>query len=512
MRRLFCYFRTMKILSAQQIRAADKYTIENEPIASIDLMERAATRCYEKIVELFPNEQNYHVICGTGNNGGDGLVIARLLHQAGKQVTVQIVRFSAGESIDFKTNFTRVRELGINYKEIQEQVDLALHGGVIIDALLGSGVTRCAAGILAEVIHQLNQHRSACPIISVDFPSGLFDSNNTAVNRSCAVEAHYTITFQVPKLAFLLADNHKNVGEWSVLNIGLNPEYIKELKTPFETVEKPDIKKILHERSPFSHKGTYGHAALVGGSMGKMGAIILASKACLRSGVGLLSVLSPSCGYEILQTSIPEAMTLPGMGLEYLTGDPDLNSFDAVGIGPGMGTNSDSASFLLSAIKSVQKPVVLDADALNILSVNNEIWKYVPEGSVLTPHPKEFERLFGSTKSSFEQLQLARKKAKEHRVIIVLKGRYTATVCGDKVVFNTTGNPGMATGGSGDVLTGIITSLLAQEYPPHEAAKLGVYLHGLAGDLASNEISEEAMMASDLIDHLGDAFKSLHQE
>lgn len=495
----------MKILSVDQIRAADAYTIAHEPIPSHDLMERAGKRCFEKIIDLFPNEQCFTIFCGTGNNGGDGLVIARLLQIAGKDVYVNIIRFSPNESDDFTVNFQRLLELNVAFQDITEVGNLKLQDGVIIDALLGSGVTRKASGLLAETIAVVNSCKS--PIIAIDFPSGIFGAKNTNDNRRVAIKATMTLTFQVPKLPFFFPENYENIGDWYVLDIGLLPDFINRQETDFEMIERS-----IHQRKAFDHKGTFGHALLIGGSFGKIGALILSSEACLRSGVGLLTAFTPSCGYEILQERIPEAMVLTSEGQNELSGEIPALKYSAIGVGPGIGTLPSTQLFVDALLKGSDKPLVLDADALNIIAQNSWLNR-IPKGSVLTPHPKEFERLFGQTGSSEERIELLKMKAKTLQLTILLKGRYTAIATPDgKVFFNTTGNPGMGTAGSGDVLTGIITGLIAQGYSPADASILGVHLHGLAGDLATNELGAEAVIASDIISHIGPAYKILHHE
>jgi NAD(P)H-hydrate epimerase len=500
----------MKILRVDQIRAADAYTIAHEPIASHELMERAGKRCFEKIMDLFPNEPCFTIYCGTGNNGGDGLVIARLLSNAEKDVFVNIVRFSPNESDDFAINFQRLLELDVTIQDITEVGDLKLQNGVIIDALLGSGVTRKAEGLLAEAISFINSSNK--PTVAIDFPSGIFGKDNTPENRAVAVKASITLTFQVPKLPFFLAENCENIGDWYLLDIGLHHDFIANQSTDFEMIDRGIIHGLIHKRSPFDHKGTFGHALLVGGSHGKVGAIVLSAEACLRSGAGLLTVFAPSCGYEILQERIPEAMVLTSEGQNELSGEIPALKYSAIGVGPGIGTSPTTQHFIEALLKGANQPLVIDADALNIIAENSWL-DLIPKGSVLTPHPKEFERLFGQTGSSEERVELLRIKAKALQLIILLKGRYTAIATPDgKVFFNTTGNPGMGTAGSGDVLTGIITGLIAQDYTPEHATMLGVHLHGLAGDLATESLSEECVIASDIISHLADAFKRIHQE
>ena len=502
------------ILDAEQIRAADRYTIENEPISSYDLMERAGRACFEKITVLFPNENSYTVVCGTGNNGGDGLVIARLLHETGKNISVYIVRFSKNQTPDFETTLNKLIETGVVPADIESSISFDGVSGIIIDALLGTGVSRPASGLLASVIKEINALNQ--PIISIDLPSGMFDSGNTKENRASAIKAHTTLTFQVPKLAFLMPENEAQMGDWHVLDIGLDLSFIDQDQKVFRTMEEESIKKTVRVRSPFTHKGTYGHAFIISGSLGKMGACILTSKACLRTGAGLVTAFVPKCGYDIIQSGVPEVMAICASNDDFIAGelkDVSTEQFSAIGIGPGIGTKDETATFLKQVLSKTNSPVVLDADALNIIAKDPGLWGLVPKSSIITPHPKEFERLFGKTSSRFKAIMLAQKNAIKKNIYVVLKGRYTAIHCPDgSVFFNTSGNPGMATAGSGDVLTGIITSLLAQQYSPKEASLLGVYLHGYSGDLVKERIGMEALIASDIIDEISNAFKSIYPE
>lgn len=509
---IFCI---MKILSVDQIRAADAYTITHEPIGSVDLMERAAQQCFYKILELFPEKQIFHVFCGTGNNGGDGLAIARLLHLEGKNVSVTVVRFSPNESPDFSINFHRLLELKIPVVEIVpggpfNPFSVPIQDSLVIDALLGSGVTRRAEGLLASVISIINH--SKIPVVAIDLPSGMFGEKNTDENRKVAIKAKVTLCFQLPKLLFFLSENYNNVGDWYILNIGLNSKFIEAQPTDFEMIDQAMIHSIIHTRNPFDHKGSYGHALIIAGSFGKMGAAVLASEACLRSGAGLLSVFSPKCGYEILQERIPEAMVITATSEKAISGEvPSLN-YDSIGVGPGLATDEPTQNFIVDLVTLASKSLVIDADAINILSLRPELMTRLPVGSILTPHPKEFERLFGPTIDSETKIRLQQTKSLELGLVIVLKGRYTSISTPEgKTYFNTTGNPGMGTGGSGDVLTGILTGLMAQGYSSSEAAILGVHVHGLAGDLAAAASSEEAMIASDITAHLGNAFTLLHE-
>jgi NAD(P)H-hydrate epimerase len=378
----------------------------------------------------------------------------------------------------------------------------------LIDAVLGSGLSRPTEGVFAQVISCINQMDAIR--VAVDIPSGLFADSPSSGE---IVNAHHTVTFQLPKLAFLFPENHKWVGRWHLVDVGLSKEFIKTATASNYFVTEKSIKKIIRPRDQFSHKGTYGHALLISGSYGKMGACILAAKAALRSGVGLLTVHVPTSGYSIIQTSAPEAMASIDVSENYFSSAPENLNYSSIGVGPGLGTNSETVIALAKVLKKFKKPMVIDADALNMLSLNQELLELIPEECILTPHPKEFERMAGNWATDFERLELLRSFSMKLKSIIVLKGANTSIACPDgNVFFNSTGNPGMAKGGSGDVLTGILTALLAQGYSSQDSALLGVYLHGLAGDLAANEFGMNSLTATDLISWIPHSFKKISRQ
>jgi hydroxyethylthiazole kinase-like uncharacterized protein yjeF len=500
----------MKILSAEEIRAWDQYTIQHEPIASVDLMERAAAACVIWLEQNGYTDKNFTVFCGKGNNGGDGLAIVRMLLVRKCSVTVHILEFGHKGTDDFQQNLARLHKLpGLDIKFIQSKEHLHEldKDDIVIDALFGSGLNRSLEGVTAELVSHINQ--SGCTIISIDIPSGLFTDRSSKGN--IIIKADHTLSFQCFKPAFLVAENAAFVGEVHILDIGLHPDYYSSVDTKYELTDRPTILSLYKSRNRFSHKGHFGHALLAAGSYGKMGAAILSAKACLHSGAGLLTCHIPKSGYDIMQSSVPEAMVTTDFNSSFLTKiEDDLTKYDAIGIGPGMGTASESKMFLREILDAYRNPLVLDADALNIIASQKDFLQLIPKGSVLTPHPKEFERLFGKTNNDFERMELALQKAKELQVVIVLKGHHTLVATPDgKGFFNSTGNAGMATAGSGDVLTGIITGLLAQDYSSVEAAIFGVYLHGLSGDIAAKKYSMEAMVAGNIVENLGEAYISL---
>lgn len=501
----------MKILSAAQIREADAFTIENEPIASIDLMERAASKIFEWIYKHANTQNNFVILAGTGNNGGDGLALARMLHEQGNQVSVYMIRFSESLSEDCLTNYERLKNIsGAQLYDVydESQFPFFREGDIVIDALLGSGLNKPIKGMLKSLIENLND--SGVVTIAIDTPSGLYIDRPIDLKNDVVVKADYTLTFQFPKLAFLFPENDIFVGRWEVLPIGLHPQYIYEVRTPYNYTTSSIIKKLIKNRNKFSHKGTYGHALLIAGSEGKFGAAILAAQVCLRSGVGLLSVHVSRKAETILQTVVPEAMLSFDCSESYFSSLPKLNAYNAVGVGPGLGTQKETEQALKLLIQETKIPLVLDADALNILSENKTWLAFLSPETILTPHLKEFERLAGKTANSFERIEKQREMSQRYNIIIVLKGAYTCiSFPNGQCLFNSTGNPGMATGGSGDVLTGIILGLLAQHYTPKEAATLGVYLHGLAGDLYAESESMESLIASDIVTCLGRAFQRI---
>ncbi len=495
----------MKVFSVPQIRAWDAYTITHEPISSLNLMERASAAFVRWFCEHFDDRHCVKIFCGMGNNGGDGLAIGRLLIQKHYNVQVYVVKHNEEGTVDFRENLSRLQlQTDVKWIENASSVPTLSPNGYVIDALLGSGLSRPVTGILAEVIEAINKSNST--IFSVDIASGLFaDTPNNSTD--IIIKPTFTVSFQCPKLAFFQPQCADYVGEWRVIDIGLHPEYEQATDTPYFYTNSDQISKcsLSHSRKKYAHKGSYGHALLIGGSYGKMGAVVLSAKACLRSGVGLLTVQIPRCGYDILQTSLPEAMVLPDWHWMVNTTVPDISPYSALGIGPGMGKDSLTLQMLRQLLPQLTQPTVLDADALNLISENRDLLDMIPKNSILTPHPKEFQRLLGQNWSDdYEKLALLRDFAQHYEVIVCLKGAHTAVALPDGTIhFNSTGNPGMATGGSGDVLTGIIVGLLAQGFSPTEAALFGVYQHGAAGDKAAQKCTQPALIASDIINEMG---------
>jgi NAD(P)H-hydrate epimerase len=495
----------MKIFSAEQTHRTDQYTIENESIASIDLMERAAGTFVRWFSSHYKPQGKIYVFCGTGNNGGDGLAASRMLIGNGLKVVPYTVKASGKRSPNFETNLQRLKEIAdVTNIEAEEELKADIDKkDIIIDAMFGSGLARPVSGIYAYVIRFIND--SLAQTVSIDIPSGLYCDAHSEGGE--IVEADHVVTFQMPKLAFFMPENSPYVGYWHVVDIGLSKEFIAGEPADYYYLQKPYIKKLLKKRNRFAHKVNFGRVMLIEGSYGKMGAAVLSARGCLRSGAGLVTVHIPRCGYEIMQTAVPEAMVSVDVNERYIFSVPDLEPYNALGIGPGLDQHIDTYDVLCRILELYKKPVVLDADALNIIAAHPELLDKIPEGSILTPHPGEFRRLSGLLAHDFERMEKQIAMSKKHKIFIVLKGQHTAISTPDgKVYFNSTGNPGMATGGSGDVLTGILTGLLGQGYLPGAAAVLGVYLHGLAGDLAAELLGEEFLIASDITDYLSDAY------
>lgn len=500
----------MLVLTASQLRNWDQFTIEHEPITSINLMERAARACFSWLEEQDYLDRIFIVFCGKGNNGGDGLAITRMIAEADGKADVYILEFGNRGTEDFQANLERLHrhsQVGIHYIQDESNFPLVSNKHVIIDALFGSGLTRPLEGLSQKLVAHINE--SGAEVISIDVPSGLSVDQSSKGNT--AVTATHTLSFQCYKPALLVAENASHIGEVHILDIGLDPTYYANEEVVSEVTDMSLVRRIYHPRNRFSHKGHFGHALLIAGSYGKIGAAILSARACMRSGAGLLTCHIPQCGYEVLQSAFPEAMIRTDYNSSFVTRiDHDLSLYESIGIGPGIGTASETRELLKELFTNYHRPVVLDADALNCIAQEKNLLNMIPANSILTPHPREFERLFGKSDNDFDLLELGSERSKTLRLVIVLKGHHTAifTPAG-KTYFNDTGNAGMATAGSGDVLTGILTGLLAQGYSPENAALFGVFLHGLAGDIAAMAGSQEAMMASDIVENLGPAFQEI---
>lgn len=494
----------MKLLTAQQIRDWDQFTIKNEPILSINLMERASIACVEPIKRVYAQGKlaDIVVFCGSGNNGGDGFAAARLLKSEG--YPVQVFQLSGNKlSPDCEHNSKRWTDEAngvITLLNSLSDFPVISDAMLVIDALFGTGLNKPISGLHAELITYINNGNAT--VVSIDIPSGLFADFYEPTPNQAIIAADYTLTFEVPKLSFLLPDTGKYCGKVEIISIGLSAGYLDSINSSFTYINDVHVKS----RPKFAHKGTFGHALVIGGSWGKMGAVVLMSRASLRSGCGLVTAYVPKVGYTIMQSAIPECMVSTDDELYELRKFPlDIHSYNAIGVGPGMGTHELTKKAFLHWLTLVGKPLVIDADGINIIADSlaefRNNFKF-PAHCVITPHPKEFDRLAGFSRTSYERLQKQIRFAQEYQVVVVLKGMHTSIATPDgKVYFNSTGNAAMATAGSGDVLTGVIASLLAQGYSETEAAILGVYMHGKAGDQASADRS--SIIAGDIVEQLG---------
>jgi ADP-dependent NAD(P)H-hydrate dehydratase / NAD(P)H-hydrate epimerase len=494
----------MKLLTAQHIRDWDQFTIKNEPILSINLMERASIACVEPIKRVYAQGKlaDIVVFCGSGNNGGDGFAAARLLKSEG--YPVQVFQLSGNKlSPDCEHNSKRWTDEAngvITLLNSLSDFPVISDAMLVIDALFGTGLNKPISGLHAELITYINTGNAT--VVSIDIPSGLFAEFYEPTPNQAIIAADYTLTFEVPKLSFLLPDTGKYCGKVEIIPIGLSAGYLDSINSSYTYINDVHVKS----RPKFAHKGTFGHALVIGGSWGKMGAVVLMSRAALRSGCGLVTAYVPKVGYTIIQSAIPECMVSTDDELYELRKFPlDIDSYNAIGVGPGMGTHELTKKAFLYWLTLVEKPLVIDADGINIIADSlaefRNNFKF-PAHCVITPHPKEFDRLAGFSRTSYERLQKQIRFAQEYQVVVVLKGMHTSIATPDgKVYFNSTGNAAMATAGSGDVLTGVIASLLAQGYSETEAAILGVYMHGKAGDQASADRS--SIIAGDIVEQLG---------
>ena len=503
----------MKILTSSQLKELDKYTIAHEPIASIDLMERAAIALTNAIVRRWDKSFKMVVFAGPGNNGGDALAVARMLSQRGYHVEVFLFNTKGKLSEECQTNLERLKMCGsVYFTEISTQFDPPelTESHVVIDGLFGSGLNKPLSGGFAAVVKYINA--SKAQVVAIDIPSGLMGEDNTYNIRQNIVHADVTLSIQLPKLSFLFPENEDVVGEWELLDIGLKQSYIDATATPFSILGEEVIRPIVKPRKRFAHKGSFGHGLLIAGSYGMAGASILSAKACLRSGIGLLTVHTPIHNHDILQISIPEAIVQTDIHERYFAQPTDLSRYKAIAIGPGLGQEEDTALAMMEQIQGSNLPIILDADAINILSTHRNWLSRLPKRCILTPHLGELERLIGKCMDTYERLTKVKELAAYLQSYIIVKGAWTTIVTPEgEYFFNPTGNPGMATGGSGDVLTGILLALVAQGYSREEACKLGVYIHGLAGDIAAEEMTETGMISSDIINALPNAWKKIRQ-
>jgi hydroxyethylthiazole kinase-like uncharacterized protein yjeF len=496
----------MKILNAQQLSEIDQKAIEAEKITSWDLMERAAKHAVDAILPLLKPKSKIHLFCGVGNNGGDGLAMAYFLKQFEFSVQVYKIAFSDQPSPDFLKNEKRLlkNEFKITSVDASTEIDFAIEDDdVLIDAIFGVGLNRKLPEFVEKCIELINQSKAKC--FSIDLPSGMF-LNSLSSKTSAFVHPDVCLTFQLPKLPLLLPDYAQFVGQFQLVYIGLSAKAIQQSSTLYNYVDLAFAQTLYKHRKRFSHKGSYGHALLVGGQKGMLGSVLLASRAAMKSGVGKLSVMLPNCGHTSLHTYLPEAMAVHHDAKKYIS-FTNSSGYNAIGIGVGIGTKPNVVKAFTSYLSHVNQPILLDADALNILAEHSFLLELLPKNSILTPHPGELKRLIGHWKDDFDKLTKIKAFAQKYEIIVVAKDAITCVCDGTHFYFNASGNSGMATAGSGDVLSGIITSLLAQSYEALAAAQLGVFVHGSAGNLALKCESEESLIASNLTENLGKAFQ-----
>ena len=500
----------MNIFSPKQIQDIDAATCHAQGIDSLELMERAASAVSCELMSRFLPSQRFVVVAGPGNNGGDALAVARQLIEQGYR-KVEIFLFNVTEKLSHDCDEMRKKLItieGVDFTEVSREFSPPYLSSkdVVVDGLFGVGLSHPLSGGFQALASMIND--SGAFVVSIDIPSGLFSEWNAGQNHRAMVHADLTLTFQFPKLAFMFEDNAPVIGEWGVLDIDLDVKKIKETKTEYKWVEGYMVRSFLRPRAPFSAKRDYGSVLLMAGSKGMMGAAVMAARAALRSGCGLVTVHSASSGYPILQTAVPEAMFEPDRDENFITDMNPHHAHQVVAVGPGIGSHTSTIDSLEHLLKNSNSPLLLDADALNCLAKRPALLSMLPPYTVITPHVGEFDRMFGECIGGEARLRKAVEMAKYYNIIIVLKGHYTACVRpGGKVFFNSTGNPGMATAGSGDVLTGVIASFMAQGFRPEIAASVGVYIHGLAGDMAAEKYGEYGMISTDIADHIGRAIR-----
>ena len=503
----------MKIFTSAQIHELDKFTIENEPVKSIDLMERSAKAITQAITEVWGSQTPVIIFAGPGNNGGDALAVGRMLCDKGYDVCAYLFNVSGHLSEDCVINRKRLFDkkskalIEVTQEFEPPQLDA---GTLVVDGLFGSGLNKPLAGGFASLVKYINA--SPAQVVSIDIPSGLMTEDNTYNVRTNIIRANLTLTLQLPKLSFLVPENQMYIGRLKVLDIRLSKQGIDKIDANYTLIEENDIRPRLLHRDPFAHKGKMGNALIIAGSYGMGGASVLATKACLRAGAGKVTTHTPKRNSMLLQISVPEAIIQFDREETIFSEAVDTEDFNAVGIGPGLGTSEQTAIAIIAQLRRTQCPVVADADAINVIA-NHRAWlQQLPKGIIMTPHPKEFDRLEGPSTDSYERLMKARDLAQRLHGYILVKGHHTSLCLPNgHIMFNSTGNAGMATAGSGDVLTGIITGLLARGYKHEDACVVGMYLHGLAGDIAARELGIESVIASDLIKYIPQAFKRINE-
>lgn len=505
----------MKLFSKEQIYEGDKLTTERQKISSTELMERAGIQIFNWMHMRMQGAQvPIHVFCGIGNNGGDGLVLARHLITHGYNVITYIVNCSDKRSKDFLINYDRVKNVTkdwpkmLSCKNDFEEIVIGVDD-IIVDAVFGIGLNR-QPNDWVQVLFQKFRDSKAFTL-SIDIPSGLY-TDKAVADEKAVVHANYTLSFQSPKLVFFLPETAKYTVQWEALDIGIDRDYLMQTETEVELISKHEVLPLYKPRQKFAHKGDFGHVMILGGSYGKIGAVSLASRTALSSGAGLVTAYIPKCGYHSMQTAIPEVMVITDANETNISNIKFDIEPTVIGVGVGLGTSAETAKTFEVFLKKNKAPLVIDADGLNLLSKKKTLLKLLPEQTILTPHPKELERLVGKWSDDFEKLKKVKAFSKKHDVIVLIKGAHSITIYKDKLYVNTTGNPGMATAGSGDVLTGLISGLIAQSYEPLAATIFGVYLHGKSADIALEDYGYQSLIASHIIENIGEAYIDLFKQ
>ena len=505
----------MKLFSKEQIYEGDRITTELQKIASTELMERAGTQIFNWIHSRMQGAQvPIHVFCGIGNNGGDGLVLARHLITHGYNVVTYITNCSDKRTKDFLINYDRIKNVTkkwpilLSCKDDLSNIEIGVDD-IIVDAIFGIGLNRSPIEWVQLLFQKFKASKAYT--LSIDIPSGLY-TDKSVEDENAVVYANYTLSFQSPKLIFFLPETAKYTIEWEALDIGIDRDYLIKTDTEAELISKHEVLPIYKPREKFSNKGDFGHVMILGGSYGKIGAVNLASRAALSSGAGLVTAYAPKCGYHSLQTAIPEVMVITDSDETNISNIQFDIEPTVIGVGVGLGTSSRTIKTFEAFLKSNKSKLVIDADALNLLSKKKTLLKLLPEQSILTPHPKELERLIGKWSDDFDKLEKVKVFSKKYNVIVLIKGANSVTVYLDKLYVNTTGNPGMSTAGSGDVLTGIISGLIAQGYESLLATVFGVYLHGKSADIAIEDYGYQSLIASHIIENLGKAYLDLFKQ
>ncbi|MBD5341042.1 MAG: NAD(P)H-hydrate dehydratase [Bacteroides sp.] len=502
----------MKIFTSAAIKELDKATCEAENITSLQLMERAAELVTDELNSRFEPGQRFVVMAGPGNNGGDALAVARMLTERGyRNIEVYLFNITGKLSADCEAEREKLITVeGVEFTEVNKEFTppYLTNKDVVIDGLFGTGLSEPLKGGFVAVARYINE--SGAYVVSIDMPSGLFGEDNSQINRRDVIHANLTLAFQLPRLSFFFEENYNILGEVKLLDIKLDKNKMKEMTTSYQVVERRNIRPLLNKRYPFTGKRDYGSALLFCGSIGMMGAAVLCARATLKSGAGLVTVHGPKNGMDILQTAVPECMYEPDRNDHYISDMRVHHDHQAIAVGPGIGVSERTIDALEALLKAGKSSLVLDADALNCISQRPALLSMLPPKTIITPHIGEFDRLFGEQRSSEDRLKMALEMSRQHNIIIVLKGHYTATVRPTgRVYINPTGNPGMATAGAGDVLTGVIAAFLAQGYSPEHAATFGVFVHGLAGDMAAEELGEFGLTSGDIANYVGRAIRSI---